>query len=64
MSIKDSADTVMGLFSGGKIPKIRQDIIETSAVPIGTVPIYEVESRVGGPEEMSGNLFLEVIVER
>lgn len=63
-SIKWGADTVMDLSSGGDIPRIRKAIIEASPVPIGTVPIYEVISRVESPEEMSGDLFLEVIQEQ
>ncbi len=64
MSVRWGADTVMDLSSGGNIPRIRQAIIEASPVPIGTVPIYEVISRVGSPEEMSGDLFLRVIEEQ
>ena len=63
-SIKYGADTVMDLSSGGDIPRIRRAIIEASPVPIGTVPIYEVISRVGAPEEMTGDLFVEVIREQ
>lgn len=48
----------MDLSSGGDIPRIRRAIIEASPVPIGTVPIYEVISRVESPEEMNGDLFL------
>ncbi len=63
-SVGWGADTVMDLSSGGDIPRIRKAIIEASPVPIGTVPIYEVISRVERPEEMSGDLFLEVIQEQ
>jgi phosphomethylpyrimidine synthase len=61
MSTRWGADTVMDLSSGGDIPKIRRAIIDASPVPIGTVPIYEAISRVESPEEMNGDLFLEVI---
>lgn len=63
-SVKYGADTVMDLSSGGDIPRIRRAIIEASPVPIGTVPIYEVISRVDSPEEMTGDIFLEVIEEQ
>ena len=63
-SVQYGADTVMDLSSGGDIPRIRRAIIEASTVPIGTVPVYEVISRVNSPEEMSGDLFLEVIREQ
>src|ERR1043166_4408859 len=45
-SVKYGADTVMDLSTGGDIPRIRQAIINSSPVPIGTVPIYEALSRV------------------
>ena len=35
------ADTVMDLSTGGDIPAIRRAIISASAVPVGTVPIYQ-----------------------
>lgn len=63
-SVRWGADTVMDLSSGGDIPRIRRAIIEASPVPIGTVPIYEAISRVESPEEMTGDLFLEVIEEQ
>ena len=63
-SVQYGADTVMDLSSGGDILRIRRAIIEASPVPIGTVPVYEVISRVDSPEEMSGDLFLEVIQEQ
>ncbi|MCA1737653.1 MAG: phosphomethylpyrimidine synthase ThiC, partial [Actinobacteria bacterium] len=63
-SVKYGADTVMDLSSGGDIPRIRRAIIEASPVPVGTVPIYEVISRVDAPEEMRGDLFVEVIQEQ
>ena len=63
-STKYGADTVTDLSSGGDIPKIRQAIIEASPVPIGTVPIYELINMVKSVEEMTGDLFLEVIQEQ
>ena len=54
------SDTVMDLSTGGDIPKIRQAIIETSPVPVGTVPIYEALSRVKRTEDLSVELMLEV----
>src|SRR5215212_7967136 len=39
MAVKYGADTVMDLSTGGNIDAIRQAIIDTSPVPIGTVPI-------------------------
>jgi phosphomethylpyrimidine synthase len=62
--VRYGADTVMDLSSGGDIPRIRQAIIDVSRVPIGTVPIYEAIMRVNSPEELSGELLLEVIQEQ
>src|SRR5260370_5160105 len=58
------ADTVMDLSTGGVIPKIRKAIIESSPVPIGTVPVYEAISRVRRPEDLTIDLMLEVIEEQ
>jgi len=58
------ADTVMDLSTGGNIPEIRQAIINSSPVPIGTVPVYEAISRVRRPEDITIDLMLEVIEEQ
>jgi phosphomethylpyrimidine synthase len=42
VSIDSGADTVMDLSTGGDISAIRQAIIASSSLPIGTVPIYQV----------------------
>ncbi|MDP2922759.1 MAG: phosphomethylpyrimidine synthase ThiC [Candidatus Omnitrophota bacterium] len=41
VAIKYKTDTVMDLSTGGDLAKIRQTILETSSIPLGTVPIYE-----------------------
>jgi len=41
IAIKYGADTVMDLSTGGNIDEMRKKIIESSTVPIGTVPIYQ-----------------------
>lgn len=41
-AVQAGADTVMDLSTGGDIDKIRQQIVKHSAVPIGTVPVYQV----------------------
>src|ERR1041384_4016324 len=52
-SVKYGADTVMDLSTGGDIPRIRQEIINHSPVPIGTVPIYEALNRVRRVEDLT-----------
>ncbi len=42
VAVKHGADTVMDLSTGGDIDRIRGEIIKSSPVPIGTVPIYQV----------------------
>ncbi|MEE8209841.1 MAG: phosphomethylpyrimidine synthase ThiC, partial [bacterium] len=62
MILKYGADTFMDLSSGGDIPTIRQALIDASPVPIGTVPLYEAITRVGGePPKMTPDGILEVI---
>src|SRR5262249_41621144 len=47
------ADTVMDLSTGKNIHETREWIIRNSAVPIGTVPIYQALEKVGGrPEDL------------
>jgi phosphomethylpyrimidine synthase len=41
VAVEFGADTVMDLSTGGDISAIRRAIIKESAVPIGTVPIYQ-----------------------
>ena len=60
-SIKYGADTVMDLSTGGDIVGIREGIIRGSAVPIGTVPLYEAAERVDQIEEITEELILEVV---
>lgn len=62
--IKYGADTVMDLSTGGDIPRIREAIIENSAVPVGTVPIYEALTRVRRVEDLTAEVMLEVIEEQ
>jgi phosphomethylpyrimidine synthase len=42
VALKHGADTVMDLSTGGDIDRIRGEIVQSSPVPIGTVPIYQV----------------------
>lgn len=55
------ADTVMDLSTGKDLPTLRQRIIDTVHVPVGTVPIYEVAENLGDIAEMTPEYFLEVV---
>ena len=56
------ADTVMDLSTGEDIDRIRKAIIATAAVPIGTVPIYQMlEELDGSIEDMRPQHFLDMV---
>ncbi|MGH1343461.1 MAG: phosphomethylpyrimidine synthase ThiC [Nannocystales bacterium] len=59
------ADTVMDLSTGDNIHETREWIIRNSAVPIGTVPIYQCLEKVGGKaEDLNIDVFMETLVEQ
>src|SRR3990170_3652390 len=61
MAVKYGADTVMDLSTGGNIDAIRQAIIDTSPVPIGTVPIYQAVQQEKELEELTAQDLLDMI---
>ncbi|ROP30221.1 phosphomethylpyrimidine synthase ThiC [Couchioplanes caeruleus] len=59
------ADTVMDLSTGKRIHETREAIIRNSAVPIGTVPIYQALEKVDGdPVKLSWEIFRETVIEQ
>jgi len=59
------ADTVMDLSTGKEIHATRQWIIRNSAVPIGTVPIYQALEKVGGAaEDLTWEVYRDTLVEQ
>jgi phosphomethylpyrimidine synthase len=59
------ADTVMDLSTGKQIHETREWIMRNSAVPIGTVPIYQALEKVGGrPEELTWELYRDTLIEQ
>ena len=59
------ADTVMDLSTGRDIHTTREWIVRNSAVPIGTVPIYQALEKVdGGPEDLSWEVFRDTVIEQ
>ena len=60
-AISSGADTVMDLSVGDNVTEIRQAILQASTVPVGTVPLYEVLERAGSIEDISWNLFSDVM---
>mgnify|MGYP000859434639 FL=1 len=63
-AIHYGADTVMDLSTGQNIVQIRRSILDASSAPIGTVPVYEVLSRVKNAMELTPELILDVIREQ
>jgi phosphomethylpyrimidine synthase len=59
--VKYGADTVMDLSTGGDIPQIREAILRHSALPVGTVPIYECLTHVDDVNDLTPQLMLDVI---
>ncbi|MBI1179424.1 MAG: phosphomethylpyrimidine synthase ThiC, partial [Alphaproteobacteria bacterium] len=59
------ADTVMDLSTGRNIHNIREWIIRNSAVPIGTVPIYQALEKVDGvAEDLTWEVFRDTLIEQ
>ncbi len=59
------ADTVMDLSTGQNIHETREWIIRNSAVPIGTVPIYQALEKVGGiAENLTWEVYRDTLVEQ
>jgi len=59
------ADTVMDLSTGADIHETREWIVRNSAVPIGTVPIYQALEKVGGaPEELTWEVYRDTLIEQ
>ena len=59
------SDTVMDLSTGANIRETREGILRNSAVPIGTVPIYECLEKVGGRiEDLTIDAFVQTIIEQ
>jgi phosphomethylpyrimidine synthase len=59
------ADTVMDLSTGRQIHETREWILRNSAVPIGTVPIYQALEKAGGrPEDLTWELYRDTLIEQ
>ncbi len=64
-STRWGADTVMDLSTGKNIHETRDWIIRNSAVPIGTVPIYQALEKVDGkPEELTWEIYRDTLIEQ
>src|SRR6266404_6511317 len=61
MAVKYGADTVMDLSTGGNIDAIRQAIIDSSPVPIGTVPIYQAVQQEKEVADITPQMMLDMV---
>ncbi|MFZ1932142.1 MAG: phosphomethylpyrimidine synthase ThiC [Thermoguttaceae bacterium] len=60
-AVRFGADTVMDLSTGEQIDVVRSRIIEAAAVPVGTVPIYQVAQQIDDIVDMRPEDFLGVV---
>ncbi|KAF4372231.1 hypothetical protein G4B88_009301 [Cannabis sativa] len=59
------ADTVMDLSTGRHIHETREWILRNSAVPVGTVPIYQALEKVNGiAENLNWEVFRDTLIEQ
>ena len=59
------ADNVMDLSTGQNIHETREWIVRNSAVPIGTVPIYQALEKVNGKaEDLTWEVFRDTLIEQ
>lgn len=59
------ADTLMDLSTGKHIHETREWIIRNSAMPVGTVPIYQALEKVDGiAEDLTWEVFRETLIEQ
>lgn len=64
-STRWGADTVMDLSTGANIHETREWIIRNSAVPIGTVPVYQALEKVGGvAEALTWEIYRDTLIEQ
>ena len=60
-AVQYGADTVMDLSTGPDIETIRQRVIDSVSVPVGTVPIYQVAEQFDNIADMRPQDFLDVV---
>ncbi len=61
LAVKLGADTVMDLSTGGNIDAIRREIVASSPVPIGTVPMYQAIQGVKHVEDLSSQDLVDMV---
>ncbi|AQW87787.1 HMP-P synthase [Campylobacter pinnipediorum subsp. caledonicus] len=61
LCLKYGADTVMDLSTGGDLDLIRENIIQHSTIPIGTVPMYQIIHDITDLDNLNPKAMLEVL---
>jgi len=61
-ALREGADALMDLSTGGNLVRIRSKILELDA-PVGTVPVYEAVRRAGSAADVDADLLFKVIRE-
>ncbi|OHB72038.1 MAG: phosphomethylpyrimidine synthase [Planctomycetes bacterium RBG_13_63_9] len=61
LAVRYGADTVMDLSTGDQIDAVRSRIIAAAAVPVGTVPIYQVCQQLDDVADLRPRDFLDVV---
>lgn len=65
VAVKSGADAVMDLSTGGNLRSVRNKIVASSGIPVGSVPIYEAIVKAvrekGGGEKMTADEMLAAI---
>jgi phosphomethylpyrimidine synthase len=61
LAVRYGADTVMDLSTGSSLDETREAIIANSAVPIGTVPIYQSVLQVEQAQDLTAEGLLETV---
>ncbi|NMA09959.1 MAG: phosphomethylpyrimidine synthase ThiC, partial [Methanomicrobiales archaeon] len=61
-ALREGADALMDLSTGGDLVRIRRRILELDA-PVGTVPVYEAVRRAGNAADVDADLLFKVIRE-
>src|SRR5262249_60062200 len=59
--VPSGAAPVMALSTAGTIAGIAQAIVDAWPVPIGTVPIYQVEQMVKDPADLTPRMLLDMV---
>lgn len=61
LSVQYGADTVMDLSTGGDLDYIRKKVLDESAIPVGTVPVYQAITEEKDVSQITERDFLDAV---